>query len=148
MKISLHIVTPDRTVFEQSVDSVTVTTEQGEITVLPEHIPLLATLKAGEAHVRMGKDEHFFAHSSGFIEVSEGNKVRILAESAEDADELDLTTIESARDLAKSIMENKAMDEVAFADAAAGLERELARHRVAIKHKSRRTMQRPGETSA
>lgn len=147
MKISLNIVTPDRTVFEKTVDSVTVTTEQGEITVLPEHIPLLATLKAGEAHVRMGKDEHFFAHSSGFIEVSAGNNVRILAESAENADELDLATIESARDLAKSIMENKAMDEVAFADAASALERELARHRVATKNKYRKIPQRPGETS-
>lgn len=148
MKLQLHIVTPDRMVLQTEADSVTVTTEQGEVTILPNHIPLLSTMVAGEARVRAGKEDYLFAHSNGFLEVSTGNQVRILAESAENADDLDLAYIEAARDRAKELMENKRnMDEVAFADAAAGLERELARHRVAIKHKSRRTMQRPGEAS-
>ena len=146
-KITLKIVTPERIVFEDEVDSVSAYTEQGEITILPNHIPLVAPLRAGEARARKDGKEELLAHSTGFIEVRGGNQVVLLADTAERVEELELEKIEAARELAKKMLsEKRAVDDVSFADAAAAMERELARYRVAMKGKYRKIPQKPGET--
>ncbi len=138
-KLTLSIVTPERTVYEDVVDSVSLMTEMGEVTVLPNHIPLVATLRAGELRLRKDNMEHLMVASTGFLQVRPGNEIVILADTAERADELDLTKIEEARERARELLAKKRdMDEVAFADAAAMMERELARHRVALKRKKYR----------
>lgn len=138
-KLKLSIVTPERTVFEDEVDSVSVMTHMGEITVLPGHIPLVANLRSGELRARKNGSEEFLVASTGFIEVRPGNQVVILADTAERAEELELAKIEEARDRAQKLLtEKRHIDDVAFSDAAAHLERELARHRVAMKHKKHR----------
>ncbi|MBI5370208.1 ATP synthase F1 subunit epsilon [Candidatus Uhrbacteria bacterium] len=145
MPLSLKIVTPERVVFEDTVDSVTATTQMGEITILPHHIPLVANLQAGELRVRSNGDEQFLVASTGFLEVRSGNEVVILADTAERVEELELEKIEDARERARQLLEEKRhIDDVAFADAAAVLERELARYRVAIKRKKYRDV---GKTS-
>ena len=114
-------------------------TQMGEITILPGHVPLVANLQAGELRVRAGADEQFLVASTGFIEVRPDNQVIILADTAERAQELELAKIEEARERAKAMMQEKRhVDDVAFADAAAMLERELARYKVAIKRKKYR----------
>ncbi|HBD05560.1 TPA: ATP synthase F1 subunit epsilon [Candidatus Uhrbacteria bacterium] len=135
MKLSLQIVTPERIVYEDEVDQVSVTTETGEITVLPGHIPLVSALRAGEIRTKDNGKETLLAVSTGFIEVRHGNKIVILADSAERAEELDIKAIEEARANAKRmLLEKRELDDVGFAAAAAAMERELARHRVAMKH--------------
>lgn len=146
-KISLKLVTPERVVFEDEVDSVTAMTEMGEITILPGHVPIVSTLRPGEMRLKKDKDEEFLAVSTGFVEVRPHNQVVILADTAERMEELELEKIEAARDAAKKLLEEKReADDVSFADAAAALEREIARYKVAQK-KYRKMPQRPGETS-
>lgn len=136
--ISLKIVTPERIVYEDAVDSVTVPTQAGEITVLKNHVPIISVLQPGELRTSTGGEETFLAISSGFVEVRPGNEVVILADTAERSDELDLEKIEEARERAKKLLEEKRnVDDEAFAHAAAMLERELARHKVASKRKRR-----------
>src|SRR3989338_2098747 len=135
-KLHLQIVTPERLVFEDEIDTLSVMTEMGEITILPNHIPLVANLRAGEMRLQKDGEEHVLASSTGFIEVRPGNTIIILADSAERMEELDLEKIEIAKEQARKAMEEKReVDDVAFALAAAALERELARYKVAMKRK-------------
>ncbi len=137
-QLKLKIVTPERIVFEGNVDSLTAMTENGEITVLPEHIPLATLLKAGEMRAMVGGEMTLLAVSTGLLEVRAGNEIVILADTAERSEELELVAIEAAKAAAEAaLVAAKDKDAVSFADAAAHLERELARYRVAIKHKHR-----------
>jgi len=139
MPLSLKIVTPERTVYEDTVDSVTAMTEMGEVTILMNHIPLVANLRAGELRLKKGGEEFFLVASTGFLEVRDGNQVMILADTAERAEELELEKIEEAKERARKLLtEKRNVDDVAFADAAAMLERELARYHVASKRKKYR----------
>lgn len=135
-KLKLQLVTPERVVYEALVDQVTAMTEAGEVTILPGHIPLVATLRSGELRTKTDGKEELLVASTGFIEVRPGSEVVILADTAERAEELDLTSIEAARDRAKKALEEVRHEEdVDFTALSASLERELARHRVALKRK-------------
>lgn len=137
-KLSIKVVTPERIVFEDEVDSISVMTESGEITILPNHIPIVSLLKAGEMRLIDNKHESALAISTGLIEVRPGNEIVVLADTAERSEELELESIEKAKALAeKNLQEARNKNEVAFTHAAAELERELARHRVASKQKYR-----------
>lgn len=133
MKLSLKIVTPERVVYEDTVDSVTAMTESGEITVLPGHVPLVTNLRSGEMKLMTQGKEQWLAASTGFLEVRGGNEVVILADTAERVEELELEKIEAAKAHAEKLMQEKHVDDVSFAMAAAALERELARYKVAMR---------------
>ncbi len=144
MTLHLKIVTPERIAFEDEVDSATIMTETGEITVLPGHIPLVTSLRPGEMRLLKGKTEELLAVSTGFLEMRPGNQLIILADTAERLEELELEKIEEAKERARKLLEEKRhTDDVSFADAAAALERELARYKVASK-KYRKIRGRPG----
>lgn len=131
MKLQFKIVTPERVVFEDSaVDGVILPTEEGEITVLPHHIPLVSLLRAGVLRIKKGDEEISLAVSTGIIQV-DGKQITVLADTAERADELEEEKIEKARETAKQLMTEKRADAETYAEAAAGLERELARLKVA-----------------
>lgn len=135
-KLRLSIVTPERIVYEDEVDSVSVMTDMGELTILAQHVPLVANLRAGELRLRKNSTEQFMVSSTGFLHVRPKNEVIILADTAERVEELELEKIEAAKERAKKLLEEKRHgDDVAFADAAAMLERELARYKVALKRK-------------
>lgn len=134
-KISFEITTPERIVYRDEVDQITLPTTEGEITVLPNHIPLVSLLQPGALTVKKDGEEVYMATSGGFIEVQPGNKVIVLADTAERSEELNFEAIEAAKERARKILEEKRnVDEVAYASAAAGMERELARLKVARKH--------------
>jgi F-type H+-transporting ATPase subunit epsilon len=139
-KIKFKIVTPERTVFEDEIDQVTLPTQEGEITVLPEHIPLIAVLTPGELVAKKNDEEIAMAVSGGMIEVRK-NEITILADTAERAEEIDLARAEEARQKAEKLKDEKIrMDETEFAAVAALMERNLARIKVAKKHLTRRGM--------
>ena len=134
MKISLKIVTPERVVFtDDAVDSVTAMTDSGEVTILPGHVPLVSNLRSGEMRLMKGGEEILLAASTGLLQVNAGSRVVILADTAERFEELELERIRAAKESARKIMEEKHVDDVSFAHAAAMLERELAREKVAMK---------------
>lgn len=140
MKIKFKIVTPERTVFEEQVDQVTLPTQEGEITVLPNHIPLISVLVPGELVAKKEGKEVAMAVSGGMIEVRK-NEITILADTAERAEEIDLARAEEARERAEKLKDEKIrMDETEYAAVAALMERNLARIRVAKKHLTRRGM--------
>ena len=134
MKLFYSIVTPERVVQEGEADLVSVSTAMGEITILPSHVPLVALMKAGELRIKNNSEEILLATSTGLVEVRGGSKVIVLADTAERSDELELEAIELAKKRAETaLIEVRNKNDVGFADAAAHLERELARYRVAVK---------------
>ncbi len=139
-KIKFKIVTPEKTVFEEEIDQVTLPTQEGEITVLPNHIPLISVLSPGELVIKKDNEEIDMAVSGGMIEVR-NNEIVILADTAERAEEIDLKRAEEARERAEKLKDEKIrMDETEFATAAAIFEKNLARIKVARKHLTRRGM--------
>lgn len=137
-KLTIKIVTPERVVFEGSADSLSAMTESGEVTILPNHVPMASLLRSGEMRLKDNGIETTLAVSTGVLEIHSGSNIVILADTAERSDELELEKIEAAKKLAEEkLLDARAINDVAYADAAAHLERELARYRVAIKHKYR-----------
>lgn len=141
-KIHFEITTPERNVLREEIDSVTIPTREGEITILPGHIALVAILRPGELVVKSGGKESYMAVSGGFIEVQalpKHTRVIVLADTAERAEELSIQAIEIAKERAqKELEEKRNVDDVSAAGAAASLERELARLKVARRHAQRR----------
>lgn len=136
---TFKIVTPERVVFEKQVSQVTLPTALGEITVLPNHIPLVSSMMAGEISL---KDEHgkeeFFSVSGGFAEVYPRAFV-ILADTAEMAHELDEARATEAHRRAAELLHTRAgsMDHD-YAALKVLMDKELARLKVARRHKVQR----------
>src|SRR3989338_5196935 len=103
--IQFEIVTPERVVLKEEIVQITLPTKMCEITVLPNHIPLVASLLPGVVHVKKkdGEDE-IMSISGGFLEVLK-DKVVILADTAERAEELDLAQVEEAHRRAAELKE-------------------------------------------
>lgn len=110
MPLTLEIVTPEAKVYSDTVDSVVIPTVQGEIGVLPGHIPLLTQIEHGELRVLKGSEVHWLAISGGFAQI-DGDRVRILAEHAITEEKIDETAVETAMKRAEQeIREAKDMD--------------------------------------
>lgn len=138
LQIKFKIVTPERTVFEDVVDQVTLPVTNGEVTVLPNHMPYIASLKSGEIVLKKDKKESDLVVSGGFVEFNK-NEMTILADAAERAEEIDLKRAEEAKKRAEEVMKQKiSTDESDFALVAAAVERAMARIKVARKHRTRR----------
>lgn len=138
VKIKFRIATPERVVYESEVDSVTCPTEMGEITILPNHIPLVSNLKPGELKVIENGQDKYIAVAGGFVEVRPNNEVIILADAAEHAEEIDIAKAEQARERAQKAMAEQTLSGEEYAATAAALERSLARLRVARRHRQPR----------
>ena len=137
MSIQLKIITPERTVYDDNVDEVTMPTPQGEITILPHHIPLVTMLSTGVMTLRKSGVATYMASTGGFAEVLRDSKVRILADTADRAEELVTEEVERARERAAKMLAERRTDDVEGHAAALGaLERELARLRAVRKRAS------------
>lgn len=144
-KIKFKIATPERVIYESDVDQVTCPTQMGEITVLPDHIPLVANLVPGEMKIVENGLEKFLATSGGIVEVRPGNEVVILADAAEHPEEIDISRAEQAREKARKLMTEKTLGEEEFAATSAALERSLTRIKIAKKHRYK-NVGKPPET--
>jgi F-type H+-transporting ATPase subunit epsilon len=102
---SCSIITPDRKVFSEDVESVSVPTHQGTITILPHHAALFTSLVEGEVKVTTGKKEYFLAIGGGFMEVT-NKEVSILVSRAYHADELNEKEIHAAEKAARDVLSN------------------------------------------
>jgi len=136
--IDFKILTPEEEVYGEAIDSLTIDTQSGPITVLPNHVPLVSVLAPGEMIIKKGDEEIAMAVLGGFLEVQQGSKVIVLADSAERAEDIDLAKAEEAKKRAEELAKQKlSKDDQDYARVAAALERELAKIRVAKKHKNR-----------
>ena len=132
-KLRVELVTAERRVLSQEADFVLAPGVDGDLGVLPRHIPLLTTLKTGEVMVRSdGHDEYLFV-AGGFLEVLP-DKVVILADVAERAEDIDEARAEEARKRAEELLAHEPEN----IEAAALLEREVLRLRVAEIRRHRR----------
>ncbi|HQZ83821.1 MAG TPA: F0F1 ATP synthase subunit epsilon [Pyrinomonadaceae bacterium] len=101
--LKLEIVTPEKRVFDAEVDSVTVPTASGEAGIFPNHAPLVSALKPGILSYSQKGGSEKLAVSGGFVEVS-GNKVSVLADTAETSDEVDLDLARTDREAAEKAL--------------------------------------------
>ncbi|GIV85644.1 MAG: ATP synthase epsilon chain [Candidatus Roseilinea sp.] len=137
MPLHLEIVTSERTVFSGEVDMVTVPGAGGVMGVLPHHAPVLSTLKPGELRVKIGDEVQEFAIGGGFVDIHD-NRVIILADSAERADEIDIARAEAARARAEALLKNPPPNKEDLLKLEAALRRSTVRLNVAMRRRTHR----------
>ena len=126
--LRLEIVTPDAVAYSDDVDMVTLPAVEGQIGILPQHVPLMTQMVPGEMIVRKSGQDHFLAVGEGFVEIT-GDRVAILTDMAVAAESIDEARAEEARQRAQArLCERMSAEEVATVNAA--LARSLAQIRV------------------
>ena len=130
MPLHLEIVTAERALLsEDDVDQVVAPGADGQMTILPHHASLISLLQHGELRVRRRGEERIYAIAGGFLEVHQ-SRVRILADAAEHADEIDVARAQAAEERARALLSNRhQVDDLPAAYAA--LRRSQVRLRVA-----------------
>lgn len=106
MPLTLEIVTPEARVYSESVDTVVIPTVEGEIGILPGHIPLVTQVGAGELRATKGGVTQLLVVGGGFAQVT-GEKVSILAERAIEENKIDEHTVENAMKRAEEALKTK-----------------------------------------
>ena len=134
----LEIVTAERMVYSDDVNALIAWGVEGQLGILPHHAPLMTMLQPGDLLIRKEKEEEFFALSGGFLEVRP-DKVIILADACERADEIDLARAEEAKRKAQETMKAGPMTADAAA-AEAALRRSLARLKAVEKIRRKREL--------
>src|ERR1039457_6716939 len=115
--IKLEIVTPEAKIFSDDVDMVTLTGTEGEMGILPQHMPLMTQLVAGEIIAQKGQDTIYLAVGDGFVQVT-GDRVAILTDMAVRAENIDEARAEEARQRAEArLAEHITAEESAAASA-------------------------------
>jgi F-type H+-transporting ATPase subunit epsilon len=130
--LKLEIVTPEAKIFSDDVDMVTLTGVEGEMGILPNHIPLMTQLCAGEIVARKGQETIFLAVGDGFVQIT-GDRVAVLTDMAIRAENIDEARAEEARRRAEARLAEKTTGEEAAAIHAA-----LAHAATQLKVKHRR----------
>jgi len=133
-KIFLEVVTPDRVMVSEEVDSVVAPGSEGEFGVLPGHIHFLSGIAPGELRYKSNSDTECIAVMSGFAEVSD-DKVSVLVDAAERACDIDIERARQAMDRAQQrITKEREAEDIDFVRAESALKRAIARLKVAEKN--------------
>jgi F-type H+-transporting ATPase subunit epsilon len=131
--IKLEIVTPEAKIYSDDVDMITLTGSEGEMGILPQHMPLMTQLAAGEIIVQKGGETIFICVGDGFVQIT-GERVAILTDMAIKADNIDEVKAEEALRQAEARLAEKISDEeaahvqAALAHATAQLKVKRRRH--------------------
>jgi F-type H+-transporting ATPase subunit epsilon len=136
-KLQVDIVTVEGRRYRGDADFVVAPGSEGELGVLPRHIPLLTALAPGAVKVRNDGEELYFFVSGGFLDVRP-DQVTVLADAAERAEDIDEARAQEARRRAESMLQQKLSD-ADQAAAAAAMARAEARLRLAELRRRRRT---------
>ncbi len=136
--INFKLVTPERTLLSQELASLTCPTTLGQITILPGHISLVATLIPGELHAKTANDDFYIFVSGGFVQVNSGNEVIVLADSAEHHNEIDEKRAEQAKARAQKALTEQKLSDEEYAKVSAALERSLGRINIKRKRSHRK----------
>lgn len=133
-KFKTEIVTPERIVFSEEIESLVIPAERGYLGVLAGHAPLLCSLQPGTITIRGDRGEQHFSTAGGFMEVTP-EKAVLLTESAEEASTIDVKRAEEAKKRAEERLVPTAPKEIDKPRAKAALERAMNRLRIAQKFK-------------
>ncbi|KYD19027.1 ATP synthase epsilon chain [Parageobacillus caldoxylosilyticus] len=127
--IKVSVVTPDGPVYEADVEMVSTKAKSGELGILPGHIPLVAPLEISAVRLKKEGKTQYIAVSGGFLEVRP-DKVTILAQAAERAEDIDVARAKAAKERAERRLQSK-QDDIDFKRAEMALKRALNRLNVA-----------------
>jgi len=136
-KLNFDIVTAERAVYSDEVDIVIAPGIEGQLAILPSHAPLITALQPGELITRKGSEEIAMFVAGGFLEVL-GNRVTVLADVAERAEEIDIERAEAAKCRAEDRL-RVCGPEIDVARAEAALKRSLMRLRIAETRRRKRS---------
>jgi F-type H+-transporting ATPase subunit epsilon len=134
-KLTLEIVTPERSLVSEQVDEVQLPGSEGYFGVLPGHTPLLATLQVGELWYRIGQEKHHLVTAFGFAEVLP-DRVTVLAQIAERPEDIDVPRAEAARKRAEERLARPLTD-MDFERARSAMMKSLIRLQVAARARTR-----------
>jgi F-type H+-transporting ATPase subunit epsilon len=134
-KLTLEIVTPERSLVSEQVDEVQLPGSEGYFGVLPGHTPLLASLQVGELWYRIGQETHHLAIAFGFAEVLP-DRVTVLAQIAERPEDIDVPRAEAAKKRAEERIARSPSD-VDFERARIAMMKSLIRLQVAARARTR-----------
>jgi F-type H+-transporting ATPase subunit epsilon len=134
--VKLDVVTAERVVFSEDVDMIVAPGIDGQLGILPHHAPLMTMLEPGELRIRKGGEEFSLAVSGGFLEVRP-DRVIVLADTAERAEEIDAARAEEAKRRAEEQLSLQ-LPQVDAARIEASLRRSMVRLKVAEKRRRRR----------
>ena len=137
--IRLEIVTPERVIYSDEVDAVVVPGVEGQLGILPRHAPLMTMLQPGELKVRKGGEEIYVAIFGGFLEVRP-DRVIVLADAAERAEEIDVGRVEEAKRRAEQALADRKVSQAGKARAEAALRRSLLELKVAERKRKRKAV--------
>lgn len=135
-KFTLKLIAPDGVKYEAEANAVILPTPEGEIEILPGHMPLIVLLSPGELIIKIGNGDKYLATEGGIAEITP-EQVKILADTAEEAHNLDELKIAEAKKTAEERLAN-AKDQVDFTEAQVALEKQLAKIRFINKRKRKR----------
>ncbi len=124
--IRLELVTPERLLLSEDVDEVIAPGYEGEFGVLPEHTQYLSILNIGVLRYRKGGQTHKVVLGGGFAEVTP-ERVVVMAETAERAEEIDIERARRARERAESELKTLSMEDESYGKATAALQRAIVR---------------------
>jgi F-type H+-transporting ATPase subunit epsilon len=137
MPLHLEVITPERKVYEDDVDMVVAPASEGYVGILPHHVPLFTTLGPGEFKVKKGGVEEVLAVFGGFMDVR-SDRVVVLTDAAEHAEEIDATRAQQARESAQQVLAAGPASAADEQRARAELQRALVRLRVSESRRRRR----------
>lgn len=133
--LSLRIVTPEKQVYEGSeLASVSLPTQQGQITILPNHIPLVSNIVPGEIIVKKSGKEQSLVTTKGFMRLNKKGEISVLSDYAIRSEDVEIAKVEEAKKKAEEMLKEK-KSQRDFAIAEAELRRTLLELRVAKKRK-------------
>jgi len=137
MPLHLEVITPERRVYEDDVDMVVAPASEGYVGILPHHAPLFTTLGPGEIRVKKAGVEQTLVVFGGFIDVR-GDRVVVLTDAAEHAEEIDAGRAQEARDRAQQTLAAGPPSAADEQRARAALQRAIVRLRVSEGRRRRR----------
>ena len=134
-QLHLKIVTPEKLLFDEEVSQVNVSTEQGILGILPNHVNLMAKLEPGELVIKKGGKVDTLAVGDGFLQVS-NNILTVMTDLAVNEGDIDEKAVEEAKKRAEQALSQTLSDEE-YAETLASLEKSLAQLRIKRRHKVR-----------
>ena len=141
-QLKLKIVTPEKLILEEQVDQVTIPTTEGELTILPNHIPMIAQLSSGDVVAQTSGEDIPMAVSGGFVEVKQADgetQVTVLADYAEHVIDITEDTIKKAIARAEELKKQAENKEIVdFEHFESELERNLTRVKIADKWRKKK----------
>jgi len=135
--LKLDVVTAEEAIFSDDVDMVVAPGVGGRLGILPHHAPLMTMLQPGELTIKKGNSEQSLVIGGGFLEVRP-DRVIVLADAAERAEEIDIKRAEEAKERARQRLKERRIGSIDEARAEAALRRAMMRITVAEKTKRRR----------